>query len=115
MQFLALIVFIMVAFFGVYLVKRRKSNKKVNRLMIGAHGMAGGVGLLLLFMGQLRGYWSDWGWISVGLFTTLLIFGFMVFGKWFKERKTPFLLVIFHGGFACMCIGVLTYSLVMVN
>ncbi len=115
MQFLALLVFVMVAFFGLYLVKRRKNNKKVNRFMIGSHGVAGCIGLLLLFMGQLRGYWSDWGWISVGLFSLLLIFGFLVFGKWFKQRKTPSLIIAIHGVFATTCIGVLTYSLIMVN
>ena len=115
MQFLALIVFLLVALFGFYMVKRRKSDKKVNRLMIGAHGIAGSIGLLLLIMGQLRGYWSDWGWIAVGLFSTLIIFGFLLFGKWFKEKKTPFSLVFLHGTFASVCIGVLLYSLVMVN
>jgi|TARA_R110000868_G_scaffold126144_2_gene333052 hypothetical protein len=112
MQFLALIVFITVAFFGLYLVKRRRNNKKVNRLMIGTHGLAGGVGVLILFIGQLRGEWSNLGWISVGLFSVLLIFGFLVFGKWFKYRKTPSLIIAIHGVFATACIGVLTYSLI---
>jgi len=117
MQFLALIVFLGVAFFGLYLVKRRKSNKKINRWMINAHGIVGVVGLILLLIGQFRGwYWSSsWGWISIVLFTTLLVLGFMLFGKWFKERKTPYILVMIHGCFACICIGVLTYSLAMVN
>ncbi len=117
MQFLALIVFLIVAFCGVYIVKRRKSNKKANRFLIGTHGLTGVVGLILLIIGQVKGwYWSsNWGWISVLLFTTLLVFGFMVFGKWFKYRKTPSILILFHGGFACICIGVLTYSLIMVN
>lgn len=117
MQFLALIVFLIVAFCGVYIVKRRKSNKKANRFLVRAHGLTGVVGLILLIIGQFRGwYWSsNWGWISVLLFTTLLVFGFMVFGKWFKDRKTPFILIMLHGCFASICIGVLTYSLIMVN
>ncbi len=115
MQFLSLLVFIMVALCGLYLVKRRKNNKTVNRFMIGSHGVAGCIGLVLLIMGQLRGYWSNWGWISVGMFSALLIFGFLMFGKWFKHRKTPSLIIAIHGAFAITCIGVLTYSLIMVN
>jgi|TARA_R110002167_G_scaffold13128_2_gene55381 hypothetical protein len=115
MQVLALLVFVTVAFFGLYLVDRRRSNRKVNRFMIGSHGVAGCIGLLLLFVGQFKGNGSGWGWISVGLFSLLLIFGFLVFGKWFKHRKTPSLIIAAHGVFATICIAILTYSLIMVN
>ena len=115
MQFLALVVFIIVALFGLYLVKRRNSNKKINQFMIGSHGVAGCIGLLLLFIGQLRGYWNEWGWISIGMFTLLIIFGFLVFEKWFKYRKTPSFIIAVHATFATVCIGILTYSLLIVN
>jgi len=120
MQFLALIVFIIVAFCGVQLLKRKISNKQISRWMVRAHGLGGVVGLILLIIGLFKGmYWSSsWGWISVALFATLLVFGFMVLGKWgklFNGRKKPTIVIIFHGCFACICIGVLTYSLVMVN
>jgi len=117
MQFLALLVFLGVAFFGFYLLKRRKSNKIISRWMINTHGIVGVVGLVLLIIGQFESWsWaSNWGWISALLFAALLVFGFLLFGKWFKEKKTPYILIMVHGCFACMCIGVLTYSLVIVN
>jgi len=115
MQFLALIVFIVVAFFGVYLVKRRKKGKDVRRWMIVTHGVAGCLGFIILLSGLVRGYWSDWGWISLGMFGALLLGAFLMFGKLFKERKTPFMLIVVHGTFALACIGVLAYSLITVN
>lgn len=115
MQFLALIVFMLVAFCGLYLVKRRKKGKKVSRWLIGSHGLAGVLGFVILLAGLVRGYWSDWGWIALGLFALLLVGAFLIFGKWFKSRRTPFMLIAAHGTFALTCIGVLMYSLVTVN
>lgn len=115
MQFLALMVFILVALCGGYLFKRHFKGIKTHRWMIKLHGLAGGFGFIILLMGLIRGYWSDWGWISLGMFTLLLVGAFFMFEKWFKKRKTPLILIATHATFALACISVLMYSLVTVN
>jgi len=107
----SLIALFSVVCFGGLMVVRMSSGKKVNRLMKRLHGASGALGVILLLMGLVVDSWESFEIIAAVLFMGLLVGAFFVFEVWFKDRKTPMLLVFGHGTFAVICIGVLAYSL----
>lgn len=115
MQFLAVVIFLLISAFGIFILKRKRNNKKGIVWLARIHGAAGLIGLFVLFIGLMRGYWSDWGWVSLGLFGVFIFSSFLLFEKVFKNAKAPTFIIAVHGLAAIFCTGVLTYSLILTN
>lgn len=115
MQFYVAIIFLLISAFGMFILNRKRNGKKDVVWLARLHGTAGIIGLLILFSGLVRGYWGDWVWLALGLFSIFTIFSFVLFEKYFRKTKAPIFILVAHGLAAVFCVGVLTYSLILTN
>lgn len=115
MQFLTVLIFLSVSFFGAYLFKVSRSEKKVSPWIFRMHGAAGLIGLSILFYWLAGNGGNGWIWLCACVFTVFILMAFFVFEKVFKNKKTPTLVVVIHGLVAVVLTGALTYSLFLTN
>jgi len=115
MQFLAVLIFIFVSFFGAYLFKTNRSENNVSPWLFRMHGAAGSFGLAILFYWLIGGSGNGWIWVSLLVLTVFVLIAFFVFEKFFKYKKTPVFVIVTHGLVAIFLTGALTYSLFLTN
>lgn len=115
MQFLVVIMFLLISAFGMYILNRKRNEKKDIIWLARMHGTAGLIGLFILFTGLVRGYWGDWVWLALGFFGIFIILSFVLFEKYFRKTKAPLFVFVVHGLVAVFCTGILIYSLILTN